>query len=118
MKKVLLSLLLIAATLSASAQFKLNSDGSALVGSNHYSFYNNTPAIKMEVHSPLTGTTGRRRVRHFCALDGGTLQYADITMIPGSTLIMRNNGRINLAPGINFDVPKGVIINIESGEIN
>ena len=37
---------------------------------------------------------------------------------PGSTLIMRNNGRINLAPGINFDVPKGVIINIESGEIN
>lgn len=51
-------------------------------------------------------------------IDGGTLQYADITMIPGSTLIMRNNGRINLAPGINFDVPKGVIINIESGEIN
>ncbi len=56
MKKVLLSLLLIAATLSASAQFKLNSDGSALVGSNHYSFYTNAPTIKMEVNSPLTGT--------------------------------------------------------------
>lgn len=57
MKKALLCMLLIAAPTALFAQFKLNSDGSALVGSNHYSFYNNTPAIKMEVHSPLTGTT-------------------------------------------------------------
>ena len=57
MKKVFLSILLLGTVIAASAQFKVNSNGSALVGSTSYSFYTNTPAIKMEVHSPLTGTT-------------------------------------------------------------
>jgi hypothetical protein len=57
MKKLLMSLLLIAVPTVISAQFKVKSNGSALVGSTSYSFYTNTPAIKMEVHSPLTGTT-------------------------------------------------------------
>ncbi|MCR5711849.1 MAG: tail fiber domain-containing protein [Prevotella sp.] len=57
MKKVFLSILLLGAVIAASAQFKVNSNGSALVGSTSYSFYTNTPAIKMEVHSPLAGTT-------------------------------------------------------------
>ena len=57
MKKVFLSILLLGAVIAASAQFKVKSNGSALVGSTSYSFYTNTPAIKMEVHSPLTGTT-------------------------------------------------------------
>lgn len=57
MKKQLLFMLLIAVPLASFAQFKVKSDGSALVGSTSYSFYTNTPAIKMEVHSPLTGTT-------------------------------------------------------------
>ena len=57
MKKLLFSILLIAVPMASFAQFKVKSDGSALVGSTTYSFYTNTPAIKMEVHSPLTGTT-------------------------------------------------------------
>ena len=57
MKKVFLSILLLGTVIAASAQFKVKSNGSALVGSTSYSFYTNTPAIKMEVHSPLTGTT-------------------------------------------------------------
>lgn len=57
MKKLLMSLLLIAVPTVIFAQFKVKSNGSALVGSTSYSFYTNTPAIKMEVHSPLTGTT-------------------------------------------------------------
>ena len=52
-----MSLLLIAVPTVIFAQFKVKSNGSALVGSTSYSFYTNTPAIKMEVHSPLTGTT-------------------------------------------------------------
>ena len=57
MKKVFLSILLLGTVIAASAQFKVKSNGSALVGSTSYSFYTNMPAIKMEVHSPLTGTT-------------------------------------------------------------
>ena len=57
MKKLLMSLLLIAVPTVIFAQFKVKNNGSALVGSTSYSFYTNTPAIKMEVHSPLTGTT-------------------------------------------------------------
>lgn len=57
MKKVFLSILLLGTVIAASAQFKVKSNGSALVGSTSYSFYTNTPAIKMEIHSPLTGTT-------------------------------------------------------------
>ena len=56
MKKVLLSMLLIAVPMAIFAQFKVKSNGTALVGSTSYSFYTNTPTIKMEVHSPLTGT--------------------------------------------------------------
>ena len=50
-------------------------------------------------------------------VDGGTLQNAHITLVPGSTLILRNNGKINMDSGIDFDAPKGVVVNIESGEI-
>ena len=36
----------------------------------------------------------------------------------GSTLIIRNNGVINMASGKEFIAPVGTIVNIESGEIN
>jgi hypothetical protein len=39
-------------------------------------------------------------------------------MVPGSTLIVRNNGVVNMATGKAFVAPKGVVVNIESGEIN
>ena len=51
-------------------------------------------------------------------VDGGTLQNADITLVPGCTVIIRHNGKINMAPGKVFQAPVGVIVNIESGEIN
>lgn len=63
--------------------------------------------------------SGRIRVCEGGALivDGGALLNANITMIPGSTLILKNNGRISMAPGWSFYAPKGVVVKIESGEI-
>ena len=51
-------------------------------------------------------------------IDGGTLQNADIEMIPGSQLAIRYNGVINMAPGKTFKVPKGAEVYIGSGKIN
>ena len=51
-------------------------------------------------------------------VDGGTLQNADITLIPRCTVILRNNGVINMAPGKVFNAPEGANVIIESGEIN
>ena len=72
----------------------------------------------------ITGTTtltGNARIR-VCeggtlVVDGGTIQNADITMVPGSTVILRNGGKINMASGKDFDAPNGVTVNLESGEI-
>ena len=69
-----------------------------------------------------TTLTGNSKIR-VCEggaliVDGGTLQNADITMVPGSQLIVRNNGIINMASGKTFEAPEGVVINIENGEIN
>ena len=73
----------------------------------------------------ITGTTtltGNAKIR-VCEggtliIDGGTLQNADITLVPGCTVIVRNNGKINMASGKDFVAPEGAVINIESGEIN
>lgn len=73
----------------------------------------------------ITGTTtltGESKIR-VCEggkliIDGGTLQNADITLVPGSSLIVRNNGVINMATGKSLEAPKGALVNIESGEIH
>lgn len=73
----------------------------------------------------ISGTTvldGDSRIR-VCEggtliVDGGTLQNADITLVPGCTVIIRHNGKINMATGKSLEAPQGVIIDIESGEIN
>ena len=84
MKKQLLFMLLIAVPMASFAQFKLRSDGSALVGSTTYSFYTNTPAIKMEVHSPLTGTTDNIGFQSSAYMTGTS--YSKITIgVLGST---------------------------------
>lgn len=57
MKKLLLSMLLMAVPLAISAQFKVKSDGSIQVGTNNYGFFPSTSKIKMELYSPLAGTT-------------------------------------------------------------
>ena len=72
----------------------------------------------------ITGTTtltGNARIR-VCeggtlVVDGGTIQNADITMVPGSTEILRNSGKRKMASGKDFDAPNGVTVNLESGEI-
>ena len=51
-------------------------------------------------------------------VDGGTLQSANLELIPGSHVIVRNNGTINMASGRNFDAPKGVVVDVEYGFIN
>ena len=51
-------------------------------------------------------------------VDGGVLQNADITLVPGSTIIVRNNGKIYMATGKSFEAPTGVVVNIERGEIH
>ena len=50
--------------------------------------------------------------------NGGTLQDADITLVPGCMVIIRNNGKINMTQGKEFQAPVGAIVTIESGEIN
>ena len=57
MKKLLLSILLMAVPMAIFAQFKVKSDGSVLLGSTSYGFFPSTSKIKMEVNSPLAGTT-------------------------------------------------------------
>lgn len=73
----------------------------------------------------ITGTTtlvGESKIRvcegGILIVDGGILQNADITMVPGSKLIVRNNGIINMATGKNFEAPNGVQVIIERGKIN
>lgn len=41
-----------------------------------------------------------------------------LTMVPGSTLVIKNGGVINMASGKEFKALVGVIVNIERGEIN
>jgi hypothetical protein len=51
-------------------------------------------------------------------VEGGILDNADIIMVPGSHLIIRDEGVINMASGKKLIIPKGATVNIESGEIN
>ena len=70
----------------------------------------------------ITSLTGNGKIRvcegGMLIVDGGTLQNADITMVPGCTVIVRNNGKINMASGKTFETPLGATVTIESGEIN
>ena len=51
-------------------------------------------------------------------VDGGIIQNADLVLVPGCTVVLRNGGIINMAAGKTFEAPVGVAVNIESGEIN
>lgn len=72
--------------------------------------------------SGTTTLTGASKIRvcegGVLTIDGGTLQNADIEMVPGSQLVIRNNGVISMASGKTFSVPKGVEVYIGSGKIN
>ncbi len=51
-------------------------------------------------------------------IDGAAYRNAKIQLDPEATLIIRNGGIIYLRKGTDFAPPKGVIVNIEHGEIN
>lgn len=51
-------------------------------------------------------------------IDGGTINNTNLILIPGCHVIIRNDGTINMASGIVFNAPKGVVVDIESGAIN
>lgn len=51
-------------------------------------------------------------------VDGGTLQNADIEMLSGCQVIIKNNGKINMASGKTFNAPVGAIVDIPYGAIN
>ena len=51
-------------------------------------------------------------------VDGGIIQCAKLILVPGSTIILKNGGIINMADGETFEVPFGTIVNIVSGVIN
>lgn len=73
----------------------------------------------------VTGTTtmtGDAKIRvcenGILIVDGGTIDNARIELVPGSHLIIRNNGSINMANNEEFSAPQGAIVDIEYGSIN
>lgn len=50
-------------------------------------------------------------------IDGGSIINANIEMIHGSTLVIRNNGSLSMASGQSFYAPLGAVVNIENGVI-
>jgi hypothetical protein len=66
----------------------------------------------------MTGNAGIRVCEGGTLIvDGGTIQNADIQIVPGSTLVIRNGGTINLANGKSLNIPKGVVAEIDEGAI-
>lgn len=51
-------------------------------------------------------------------MDGGTLQNADLELVSGCQVIVKNNGKINMASGKTFDAPEGAVVEIPYGSIN
>lgn len=79
----------------------------------------NGGVLRITGHLTMTGSASIRVCEGgMLIVDGGTIQDADIQMIPGSTLIVRNNGKINMASNKTFYAPVGTLVNIENGEIN
>jgi len=50
-------------------------------------------------------------------VDGGIIENAELNLVPGSKLIVRNNGLIVKKSGVSFNAPTGVFVNMESGSI-
>lgn len=51
-------------------------------------------------------------------VDGACLNNANLELVPGSRLVVRNNGEIHMATGTHFECPKGAILEIENGTID
>ena len=73
----------------------------------------------------ITGTTsltGNGKIRvcegGILEIDGGTIQNADLELVPGCQVIVKNNGKIYMASGKTFDAPEGAVVDIPYGSIN
>lgn len=78
------------------------------------------PGATLTISGTLTQSgNGRIRVLRGGTLiiDGGTLQNADLKIVSGSIVIVRNNGKIHMASGKTFDVPQDAVVNIQYGDI-
>ena len=75
--------------------------------------------ITVKATSVISGT-GRIRVCEGGKLivDGGTLQNADLELVPGCEVVVKNNGKINMASGKTFEAPEGALVDIPYGSIN
>jgi len=51
-------------------------------------------------------------------VDGGTIHNAKLEIVPGSCLILRNNGSINIRDGYGFNAPLGAELIVECGVIS
>ena len=50
-------------------------------------------------------------------VDGGSLQNANLQLIPGCEVIVRNGGTINMANGKEFNAPIKAIVTVSQGGI-
>lgn len=70
----------------------------------------------------MTCVSGSSKIRvcenGILIVDGGTINNADLELISGSKLIIRNGGVVNMANGRTFEVPVGATLEIENGFIN
>lgn len=51
-------------------------------------------------------------------VDGGSITNADIELVPGSTLVIRNGGAIHMKSGCDFNAPIGSLVEVEDGIID
>lgn len=79
----------------------------------------NGGVITVEATTTMSGD-GKIRVCEGGKLivDGGTLQNADLELVPGCQVIIKNNGNIYMANGKTFNAPEGVIVDIPYGSVN
>ena len=101
MKKILFMLLL-AAPLAMLAQFKVNSDGNALLGPTGYNFYTNTPVIKMELNSLHTGTSDNIGLQSSAIMTGTSYSKVAIGVLgsAGDGMQGRNMGVMGYLRGL------------------
>lgn len=50
-------------------------------------------------------------------VDGGSIQNANLQLIPGCEVVLRNGGTINMANNCELNVPIGAVVTIKDGEI-
>lgn len=50
-------------------------------------------------------------------VDGGSIQNANLQLIPGCEVVLQNGGTINMANDCELNAPIGAVVTIKDGEI-